>query len=128
MPRAYTTATVALALGTSGKWVDNVLSHNAVSGVTQRAQGVSRRVSVSGVLELAVAQRIAESLGSPLGRALRSARELLDRGELGVGEDVLLSVDLVALAERVQRQLELAVEIAPVPKRGRPRGKTKRGA
>jgi hypothetical protein len=128
MARAYTAATVALALRASSKWVDNVLSHNHVSGVAQKAQGVSRRISVQGVLEMALARTITESLGSPLSRALEIARRLLASGSLALGEGAELSVDLPAVQARIHQQLELAVEIAPIPKRGRPGGKTKRGA
>ena len=55
MPRGYTVATAALALSVSSKWLDNVLSHNRVAGVLQTRQGVARRLSVDGLLIVALA-------------------------------------------------------------------------
>ncbi len=57
MARAYTIATAALTLGTTAKWLDNVLSHNRVTGVAQERQGVSRRLTVEGLLVLALTAR-----------------------------------------------------------------------
>ena len=50
MARAYTVGTAALALDVPTKWLDNVLSHHSVPGVVQERQGVSRKVSLEGVL------------------------------------------------------------------------------
>ena len=67
MPRAYTIATIGVALGVDSKWVDNVVSHFAVSGVVSARQGISRKISVTGVLELSLIHRLDEIRVKPRG-------------------------------------------------------------
>jgi len=121
MPRAYTIATAALALSTSAKWVDNILSRHRVSGVSQERQGISRRVTVEGLLVLALAILLIRELGLPTPKAITLAEELARNegryiGELGLN----LGLDLGSFRARLLESLESAVEMAPVPKRGRP--------
>lgn len=128
MPRAYTVATVGLALGTSAKWVDNVLFRVVVPGVTQSRQGVSRRISVEGVLELALIHQLSEELGVPIEIAVNHSRHLTQTGELMVGAGLSLRLDRKEQLRKLETRLEYAVEATPVPRRGRPPGKAKRGA
>jgi hypothetical protein len=128
MARAYTVATIALALRTTPKWVDNALSHFRLSGVAQGTQGVSRKIASSGVLELATAQSLSHSLQIPLGEAIVISRRLLESGEYAVTDHLKLQLDRETHGNAVAKRLEFAVEAAPLPRRGRPRGKTKRGA
>lgn len=127
MSRAYTVATIALALGTSNKWVDNALSHYRVSGVQQTRQGIRRTISVVGVLELSVSQDLL-GLGVPLARAIMTARRLVETGEMELAQELRLQLDIGSLKRKLEEKLEFAVEAAPLPKRGRPPGKAKRGA
>jgi hypothetical protein len=126
--RAYTIATAALALGTSVKWLDNVLSHNRVPGVTQERQGISRRLTVEGLLILALAVLLIQELGLPTSKAIALAEDLARNDGRHVAQQGLnLGLDLPAFRTRLLERLESAVEIAPVPKRGRPsRNKTGR--
>jgi hypothetical protein len=128
MPRAYTIATAALALGTSIKWLDNVLSHNRVLGVAQERQGVSRQLTVEGLLILALAVLLIQELGLPTSRAIALAEDLArSEGRHMAQQGLNLSLDLPIFRLRLLERLESAVEIAPVPKRGRPpRNKTGR--
>jgi hypothetical protein len=128
MPRAYTIATAALALGTSIKWLDNVLSHNRVLGVAQERQGISRRLTVEGLLVLALAVLLIQELGLPTSKAIALAEDLArNEGRHTAQQGLNLGVDLLAFRLRLLERLENAVEIAPIPKRGRPpRNKTGR--
>lgn len=121
MPRAYTVGTVALTLGMPIKWVDNVLSHHRVSGVLQERQGVSRKVAFEGLLQLALAVRLIQELEIPVGSALHVANDIAKtRGRYDTPTGVTISMDLDRLQSDLERSVAQAVEITPVPKRGRP--------
>jgi hypothetical protein len=127
MPRAYTVATAALTLEMPGKWLDNTLSHIRIPGVQQERQGVARRITVDGMLILAAAAVLIKEIGVPLAAAVEIAERLVGNG--GVyrspgGVDVRL--DLPKMKSTMLQRLENAVEIAPIPRRGRP-PKTKTG-
>ncbi len=122
--RGYTVATVALALDVSVKWIDNTLSHHRVPGVAQARQGVARRLTSEAVVVLETALRLIRSLEIPTARALRIAQELATTGEsrhsTGMCE---VSLDIAQVRTAVSSRLAYAVEISPVPRRGRPRGR-----
>ena len=121
MARVYTIATAALTLGTSMKWLDNVLSHNRVSGVTQQRQGVSRRLTVEGLVGLAVAILLVRELGLPIPKAIAVAENLAkNEGRYIASRGLMLTLNLSSFRADLLERLENAVEIAPVPKRGRP--------
>jgi hypothetical protein len=121
MARGYTIATAALALRVPAKWLDNALSHHKVPGVHQEKQGVARRLTIEGLLRLAVATILVRELGIPLPAAIEIAEVLAhDDGHFTSGSGVRLELDLKTLRTTLTEQLEHAVEIAPMPKRGRP--------
>ena len=121
MPRAYTIATAALALEVSVKWLDNVLSHNRVPGVAQERQGVSRRLTVDGLLVLALTVLLIQELGVPTTKALSLAEDLAkNEGRYLARQELNLNLDLASFRAHLLESLEKAVEVAPVPKRGRP--------
>jgi hypothetical protein len=121
MARAYTVATAALALQMPVKWVDNALSHHKIPGVHQQRQGVPRRLTVDGLLILTVASTLVRELGVPLAVSLQISQLLIrNDGHLAVTAGVRLEVDLKNLRATLLERLERAVEIAPIPKRGRP--------
>ena len=121
MARAYTVATASLALQIPAKWIDNALSHHRVAGVHQERQGIARRLTVDGLLILAVASTLVGELGAPLAVALQIAQLVIrDDGHYSVTNGVRLEVDLKNLRTNLLERLESAVEMAPVPKRGRP--------
>jgi hypothetical protein len=128
MARAYTIATAALALGTSVKWLDNILSHNRVPGVDQERQGISRRLTVEGLLVLGLTALLIQELGLPTAKAITLAENLAKyEGRYSAQHGLSLSLDLRSFRLQLLESLESAVEIAPVPKRGRPpRNKTGR--
>ncbi len=121
MPRAYTVTTAALALGTSVKWLDNALTHNRVPGVTQERQGIARRLTVEGLLILGLAVLLIQELGLPTQKAIVLAGDLANNeGNYLAQQGLNLTLDLTSFRARLLERLEKAVEIAPVPKRGRP--------
>src|SRR4051812_9468784 len=112
MTRAYTIATAALALETSPKWLDNILSHYKVLGVVQERQGVARRITIDGLLTIAIARTLTTALSVPVGRALQIADELLlNEGTLMSGS-LKLGLDVAGLRDSVIANLERAVEVA----------------
>lgn len=76
MVRGYTVAAAAVTLGTSTKWIDNVLSHHKITGVTQTRQGIARKLSPHAVLILEISLELGRVLSVPLPRALALAEEL----------------------------------------------------
>ena len=128
MSRAYTVATIALALDVDTKWVDNVLSHFVISGVKQSRQGIARRISAEGVLELALVRQLTEHLGIPMELAVARSKVLAETGEYRLGGAISLHLDRAREWGELESRLEFAVEAAPVPRRGRPPLNAKRGA
>ena len=123
MARAYTVGTVALALAIPTKWVDNVLSHHTLVGVVQKRQGVSRKVNLEGVLHLALAINLIQDLQVPTSNALRLASLLTETGgNYHTKAGIAIAVDLPRTRAHLESRLAEAVEVAPIPKRGRPPG------
>jgi hypothetical protein len=121
LSRAYTIATAALALGLPTKWLDNVLSHNKVLGIRQDRQGVARRFSIDGLLVLAIAVLLIQDLGLSTPRAIALAEHIAKNdGRYDSLRGITLQFDLSAFQARLLERLESAVEIAPLPQRGRP--------
>ena len=121
MPRAYTVATAALALDMPAKWVDNILSHHTVPGVNQQRQGVARKLGIDGLLILALTTFLIQELGAPASKAIEIAQVLLgNEGRYASPRGLSLILDLSAFQASLLERLENAVEMAPVPQRGRP--------
>jgi hypothetical protein len=127
MPRAYTIGTAALALDLPSKWLDNTLSHIRVAGVRQTKQGIARRISIEGLVILAVAALLIKQLELPLLAAINLAEKLASNEGLYTSpEGIGIRLDLERFKSHLLERLERAVEIAPIPRRGRP-PKTKTG-
>ena len=121
MPRAYTVATAALALEMPCKWVDNILSHHTVPGIEQQRQGVARKLSIDGLLVLALTAFLIQELGAPAPKSIGIAEELLrNEGRYQSPRGLSLILDLSAFQASLLERLENAVEMAPAPRRGRP--------
>jgi len=125
--RAYTVAATAVTLGVSRKWVDNVLSHHRVNGVHQARQGILRRVTPTGLLNLEIALGLGRALGIPIARALDISNDLMvARGgeiQLSGPPSITLRVDVDTMERALNARLEHALEMTPIPRRGRPRYK-----
>ena len=121
MPRAYTVATAALALGMPAKWVDNILSHNKVLGIRQERQGIARHLSIEGLLILALTALLIDELDLSTAKAIRVAERIAKGSGRYLGREGLsVQVDLPVFQAKLIGRLEGAVEIAPLPRRGRP--------
>ncbi len=125
MARAYTIATAALALQVSTKWLDNTLSHCSVQGVSQTRQGVSRKLSIEALTILAVTLAFINDLGMPAATAIEVATQLTrSGGRMALRESITIELDIGRVTAALLERLEHAVEIAPLPRRGRPPQKT----
>ena len=121
MPRAYTVATAALALRMPVKWVDNILSHHKIRGIRQERQGVARRLSVEGLLTLALAAFLIHELGLSTRRAIALADEIINgEGRYSGRQGLTVEIDVAVFQASLLEHLEAAVEMAPAPRRGRP--------
>jgi hypothetical protein len=121
MPRAYTVATAALALDVPLKWLDNILSHNTVSGIRHERQGIARRLSIEALLILALTALLIHELGLSTTKAIVVAEGMVSTGgRYAAGHGLLVEIDLRAFRIGLLEQLERAVEMAPIPRRGRP--------
>jgi len=125
VPRAYTVATAALALGVATKWLDNILSHHRLQGVSQAKQGVARRLSFDALILLAIAIVLIRDLELPASKALMVATQLRQsQGTVALPGGVQIRIDIQQITTVLLERLEHAVEIAPLPRRGRPPQKT----
>lgn len=125
MPRAYTLATAALALQVPAKWLDNTLSHYRVQGVVQARQGIARRLPIESLTLIAIALNLIADFDIPLPKALELATRLAaTAGKLTLKSGARIEVDLPGTTESLLQRLEHAVEVVPLPRRGRPPQKT----
>ena len=121
--RAYTVATVAVTLGVTPKWLDNVLTRFPIVGVIQSRQGISRRLGHQAVVTLHLAKELIRTLGMPLGEAISLAERagsMEGIASIALFSSTSLTVDMAATYRDVNERLAQAVEVTPVPKRGRP--------
>jgi len=119
----YNCSSTAAALGVSSKWLDNLLSHNNIDGVSRARQGVSRRLSSDAIVTIAIANQLNAAASVPIGTALQLATQLVEteNNMVQLGAGLTLSVDVALLRSKVSAQLAQAVELTPTPPRGRPR-------
>jgi hypothetical protein len=118
----YNTATAAVAMGVTPKWLDNLLSHNNIDGLQSDSQGVARRLSIATVTVLVLTKELIDALELPAPIALRIATAIVANpdGELLLSPTVHLTLRADDLRLDVLDRLTRAVEIAPTPRRGRP--------
>src|SRR2546423_2021589 len=125
MARSYTLATAALALGVTSKWLDNTLSHVRVQGIVQTRQGIARRLSIESLILISIALDLIADLEIPLASALGLATRLASSGgKLTLESGARIEIDLPSITESLLQRLEHAVEVVPLPRRGRPPQKT----
>jgi hypothetical protein len=120
--RAYSVAVAAVAIGAPTKWLDNLLSQHVIPELAPFGRGVSRRLSRAAVTRLAIIRELHQSLGCGVREAVSLAARVLASGDgrVQVGGHVGLMVDRDALELTLDRRLQVALESAPAPRRGRP--------
>jgi len=119
---AYDIGTVAFVVGAPKKWVDNITSHHALSGVECKRRGVRREFSFDAVVLLAVVRWMVDELGVPLRRAIEVA-EVACRdpdGSVSFPNGFRFSIDQEAVSREVRQRLLEAAESVPRIRRGRP--------
>jgi hypothetical protein len=126
MTRTYSVRLIALTIGCGEKWVDNLLSHHTLAGVTQSRQGVERRVSDEGLVIIAATRMLAAELGMPLSKAVRVCTEAfrsrgVTDGAVVVGSGISVSIAFGAIESLLRARLVEAVETLGRVARGRPR-------
>ena len=121
MARTYHTKIAAFAANADAKWVDNLLSHSGVPGVSGGTRGASRRISAAGIRHIALVHRLNRVAGFSVEAAVALAERLLrtgaDRAELGAGLE--LQIDRQAFEREVEARIHEAVESIVPARRGR---------
>jgi hypothetical protein len=122
--RSYDVKTVALALDVTPKWLDNLLSHHSLPGVTRERQGVERRISDEGVLAIDLVRQLA-AFGVGAARAAFIAQVTLStrRGsELRYVDDsgVILLFPAASIERRLRERMIDAIDAVASVRRGRP--------
>jgi hypothetical protein len=122
---SYTVKMAALATGVQQKWLDNLLSHHSLPGVSGGRQGLERSISIQGILGIELVRLATLDLGIPIARAVAIATELLSSGSRGrtirTASGVQLRFPIEEIERRLRERLVEAVEAAPSLPRGRPR-------
>lgn len=125
MHRTYSTKLIALTIAASPKWVDNLLSHHTLPGVSRTKQGVERQVTDEGLLAIEMTRMLARELGVPLSRAAAISRiAIASRSDMPLRfvteSGIAVVFPLAAIELRLRGRMIEAVEaIGRVP-RGRP--------
>jgi len=125
MPTAHSVRVAALTVGASTKWVDNVLSHYDVAGVTQGVRGVERQLNDDALIALALCRLLSQKLGVPLAKAVAisnevvSARAISD-GTYTVAPGVTLRFELAEIERGIRDRVGDAIESVAHVRRGRP--------
>ena len=101
-----------------------ICSRFPIRGVFQSRQGVSRKLGPHAVVTLHLANELARTLSLPLGQAITLAERVGQTGGETASIQLFstghLTVDVTRAAREVSERLAQAVEVTPVPKRGRP--------
>jgi hypothetical protein len=110
----------------SPKWLDNLLSHFDLPGVSGGTrQGLERSVSMHGMLAIEMVRLATQELGMPLARAVSIATQTLAadplRGATRSASGILIEFPISELERRLRERLVEAVEAAAIVPRGRPR-------
>lgn len=123
--RHYDVVIASLAIGAPPKWTDNLLSHHDIGDVITKKRGVARRIPHRALLRLALIRELQRDVGLGAREAVALSDVLLQAGaaEVRVGQSLAIRLDLGALERTVTARLQLALESAPAPRRGRPRAR-----
>src|SRR5579884_1257103 len=123
MARAYHTRIAAFAADANEKWVDNLLSHAAISGVTGGTRGVSRRISTTGIKHIALVHRLNKVVGLSVDAAVVLAERLLGSAaeHAHLADALELHFDRRSFDREVDARLADAGESVLPPRRGRPK-------
>lgn len=118
----YSTEDVAIALGTTAKAVDNLVSRHGRETVKAGSRGASRKIPVGTVELVALALLLKRDLGMPFRRGWAMGAELLRRDvhRVSVGTLGTLDYDVARLKSVVRQALADSVQDRSPVRRGRP--------
>ena|SRR6266850_3956914 len=124
MSRSYDARIVALTIGQSHKWVDNLLSHHHLPSISKGRQGLQRTISDDGLLAIEVARVLTVELGVSLARAAeltRIAFAARSGHEMRVAADsgLVLSFELGTIERRLRGRMTEVMESVGHVRRGR---------
>jgi hypothetical protein len=120
MGRAYNSSVVAHAVSVTPRWLDNLLTHNDIDGVTREGHGVARRLPPEIILQVFVAKCLINVLGATASQALDVAGTAGSEGQIEISPGINLVVDRERLGRILRERLLEAVQAAPPKTRGRP--------
>lgn len=121
--RTVTTGTAAFVLGIHKKDLDNILSRHALRGFERGIRGLSRRISMESIEQVAVAIDLARDFSIPIPAALAlSDRVMRSREGVITSPDghLALHADLDRIRRELHGRLSEAIERVIPPRRGRP--------
>jgi hypothetical protein len=123
--RTYNSRTVAVALKVPEKWLDNVMSHHEIPGVSRGTRGRERRVDHDGLLALEVVRMLNSDLSIPIASAVIIASAAVIHGNspawsYSTASGANLSFRFAEIEARLHAALVSAMESAAVVRRGRP--------
>ena len=112
-------------IGADSKWVDNVLSHYAVTGVEQGTRGLERRLNDDALLALALCRMLSKQLGVPTATAVAVANEIvadrsLSHASYAAAPGMTVQFALLEIERSVRDRLSDATEATAHVRRGRP--------
>ena len=122
MTRTYHIDVAAVAADADRKWVDNLLSRFAISGVESARRGVARRITIDGLHRIALIRRLSVELGIPTPGAVDIAERLLHTrpGRVSLMPGLELMFDRAVFEGQVAERIDHAVEWLLPARRGRP--------
>jgi hypothetical protein len=122
LARGYTVAVAALAVGIGPKWLDNLLSHHHIEGVTRSRRGVGRTLSHEALVRVAVTASLVREFDCTVARAVRLAGRIVAApdGLVTLSESLALRVELRRVERDLAARIADAVETAGHRRRGRP--------
>lgn len=122
MARSYHLTAASLAIECPAKWLDNLLSHFHVPGVSREQRGVSRRIAPDAMLIILVTRLLVSELRVPVGRALALAIEICRNtdGRIVLHDGLELVIDLTRMHRQLEHRLLDVVETTVPARRGRP--------
>jgi hypothetical protein len=125
MGRSYDVRLVALTIGATLKWVDNLLSQHELPGVMRGRQGVQRRITDEGLLAIELTRMLTIEARIPVGRATEIAcaairsRSQADM-QVRLADDLTFVFEASAIDRRLRQRLAEAIESSARVRRGRP--------
>ena len=125
----YDLAAVAVAIESTPKQLDNLLSRNEVDGVERKTRGVTRRISLDAAVAINIAWRLAEATNVPIASALDLSRRLTVDSDhsIAIDDRLTLAVNYAGIRADTLARLDAAVETVGRRRRGRPPKVQRRG-